>query len=326
MKRLKMASNILSINRNVLKVIRRIIEEKDELKIRVDETSEGATIIDAGIDAQGGYMAGKYVTEACMGGLGTASVGMMVFGELYLPTITVTTDFPAVALFGAQFAGWRVNVGKYFAMGSGPARALALKPKELYDKIDYRDEADTATIILETSAKPSREVIEYISKECKVSPEKLYIIVASTSSIAGSTQISGRIAETGLHKLTEVGLDPKTVLSAAGYAPIAPVHPKPNRAMGRTNDMILYGGVAFFNVAYDDDAKLREFVENAPSSRSSDYGRPFADIFKDAGYDFYKIDAALFAPAVVVVNNVKSGKSFKAGEVNTDVLGQSLCL
>ena len=209
-------------------------------------------------------------------------------------------------------------------MGSGPARALALKPKDLYAKIEYLDKADTATIVLETSVKPPQEVVEYLLKECKVSPKKLYVIVVPTSSIAGSTQISGRIVETGLHKLTEVGLDPKTVLSGIGYAPIAPVHPKSNKAMGRTNDMILYGGTVFFNVAYDDDDKLIEFVEESPSSRSSDYGRPFADIFKDVGYDFYKVDAALFAPAVVAVNNVKTGKCFQAGKINANVLKQSL--
>jgi len=76
--------------------------------------------------------------------------------DQYLPTISVTTDYPTVALFGAQFAGWRVNVGNFFAMGSGPARALALKPRDLYDKINYRDESDKATIILETSSHSRR--------------------------------------------------------------------------------------------------------------------------------------------------------------------------
>jgi len=317
-------ASALSVNRNVLNVVKMMIDEREGLRINVEETSEGATVIDAGVDAQGGLAAGRYITETCMGGFGVASLSVASYGDLYLPAITVVTDFPAVALLGAQFAGWRVSFGKYFAMGSGPARALALKPNELYEKIDYRDEADTATIILEASTKPPGEVIEYIARECKIDSKKLYVIVAPTSSIAGSTQISGRIIETALHKLVDVGLDPRAVLSAVGCAPIAPVHPISNRAMGRTNDMILYGGVAFFNVACDDDAELEKVVEKTPSSRSRDYGRPFADVFRDAGYDFYKVDAAIFAPAVVVVNNVKSGRFFRAGEINVDVLKQSL--
>ena len=40
------------------------------------------------------------------------------------PFIDVNTDFPSISCLGAQKAGWTVKVGNYFAMGSGPARAL----------------------------------------------------------------------------------------------------------------------------------------------------------------------------------------------------------
>ena len=111
----------VSVNKNVLTTVKKIIKNQDELNVTVEKTSEGATIIDVGIDAQGGYAAGKYVTEVCMGGLGEASLSIMDFDDLYIPAISVVTDFPTIALLGAQFAGWRVSVGKYFAMGSGPA-------------------------------------------------------------------------------------------------------------------------------------------------------------------------------------------------------------
>ena len=313
----------LSVNWKTMKIVKKMIDEQDSLGLSVENVA-GATVIDAGVDTRGGYAAGKHIVEVSMGGLGSASVAVASFGNLNLPATTVETDSPSVALFGAQYAGWRINVEKYFAMGSGPARALALKPKEMYTRIGYRDEADTATIVLESGAKPTKEAVEYIAGECGVSPEKLYIIVVSTSSVAGSTQISGRVVETGFHKLVEEGMDPQAVLSAIGYAPIAPVHPKPIGAMGRTNDMILYGGVVLFNVSYGNDAELKRIVEATPSSNSKSYGRLFAEVFKDAGRDFYKIDVSLFAPAVVAANNVKSGKIFNAGKINVDVLKQSL--
>jgi methenyltetrahydromethanopterin cyclohydrolase len=65
-------------------------------------------------------------------------------------------------------------------------------------------------------------------------------------------------------------------------------------------------------------------VEKAPSNASRDYGRPFIEIFKEAKYDFYKIDPNLFAPAVIMVNNAKTGKTFKAGELNAEILANSL--
>jgi methenyltetrahydromethanopterin cyclohydrolase len=57
---------------------------------------------------------------------------------------------------------------------------------------------------------------------------------------------------------------------------------------------------------------------------SKDYGKPFLQIFRDADRDFYKIDHALFAPAVLMINSCKSGNVFKAGQINPSVLAESL--
>jgi len=217
-------------------------------------------------------------------------------------------------------------VGKYVAMGSGPARALAQKPQELYEKIGYKDEADLAVLVLETSKYPTSEVITYVSDQCKVSPENLFLILVPTTTTAGSTQISGRVVETGIHKLERLGFDPKLITYACGYAPIAPVHPKFAEAMGRTNDAILYAGVAYCTVNHTNDEELRKLVEKAPSSASKSYGRPFIEIFKEANYDFYQIDPDLFAPAVLVVNNAKTGNVFRSGKINLQVFKRSIGL
>jgi methenyltetrahydromethanopterin cyclohydrolase len=96
--------------------------------------------------------------------------------------------------------------------------------------------------------------------------------------------------------------------------------------MGRTNDAILYGGSTYYSVDFEDDAKLKELVSKAPSSTSRDYGQPFYDTFKAAGFDFYKIDPGLFAPAAFVVNNVKTGVAHTAGKINLQVLKQTMGL
>jgi methenyltetrahydromethanopterin cyclohydrolase len=203
---------------------------------------------------------------------------------------------------------------------------LALKPRELYEKIRYKDEADVAVLVLETSKKPPDEVIQKISKQCKVAPKSLFLILVPTTCLAGSTQVSGRIVETGLHKLLKLGLDPQIVKYAWGYAPIAPVHPRFDEAMGRTNDAILYAGTAYYVVSYEDDEKLESLVNKAPASASKSYGRPFLEIFKEVGYDFYKIDPGLFAPAVIVVNNAETGKIFRTGSLSIEVFKRSIGL
>lgn len=316
----------LSVNLSALPLVKKLCTEAETYRVRVEKTKHGATIIDAGVEAKGGFSAGKVTTEICMGAQGKAEIFPAHYDDLVLPSIFVYTDNPAVATLGAQFAGWQIKADKYFAIGSGPARALALKPKELYEKIEYEDAADVAVLVLETSQKPPDEIVQKISDQCKVTPKNLFLIVTPTTSLAGSTQISGRIVETGLHKLMKLGLDPKMVRYAWGYAPIAPVHPKFNKAMGRTNDAILYAGTTHYIISHENDEKLEKLVQKAPSSASESYGRPFFEIFKEANYNFYKIDPHLFAPAVIVVTNLETGRTLRAGNLNIEVLKESLGL
>ncbi len=316
----------LSVNLAALSLVKKVCAEAEKYGIIAERTDLGATLIDAGIKAKGGYLAGKMITEICLGGYGETKIFPVQYGDLVLPSIFVQTDHPVIATLGSQFAGWQIKVSKYSAIGSGPARALALKPKELYEEIEYKDKANVAVLVLETGKAPPSEVIQQVCRQCKVTPKNLFLILVPTTSLAGFTQVSGRIVETGLHKLMKLGLDPQVVKYAWGYAPIVPVHPKFAEAMGRTNDAILYAGTAHYMVCYEDDEKLEGFVMKAPSSASKSYGYPFLEIFKEVDYDFYKIDPHLFAPAVIVVNNMKTGKSFRAGSLDIEVLKSSLGL
>jgi methenyltetrahydromethanopterin cyclohydrolase len=314
----------LSVNRLACKLVEKLLEDPEFYGIKVEKTDSGAKIVDAGINAKGGFQAGKIITEICMGGLGKAQITYKNYGELELPSIFVYTDQPLIATLGSQYAGWQIKEKDYFAIGSGPGRALALKPKEIYKEIEYRDYFDKAIILLETDKHPPEKLIARLAKDCRVSFGDLIIILTPTTSIAGATQVSGRIVETGIHKLRRLGLNPRVISNAWGCAPIPPIHPKFVNAMARTNDAILYGGTAYYTVNYEDEEKLRTIVEKAPSKASKNYGKPFIEIFKEAKYDFYKIDPNLFAPAILIINNAKTGNTLKAGELNMEILAKSL--
>lgn len=316
----------LSVNNLAWSLLIGLCENAQKYNVDVKRADCGAMVIDAGIRAKGGLEAGRLITEICMGGLGRAELTQREYGGVELPCIHVYTDHPAISTLGAQLAGWNVKEEEYSAIGSGPARALALKPKGLYERLSYRDSSDKAVLVLETEKEPPENVLRKVAEECCVKCENLAIILTPTSSIAGSVQIAGRIVETGMQKLMNVGLDPNSVISAWGISPIPPSHPKFLNAMARANDVILYGGISYFAVEHDDEAKLAEIVEKTPSSASKDYGKPFLEIFKDAGKDFYKVDPGIFAPAVIIVNNVKTGSTYESGAINSEVLLHSLGL
>jgi len=317
----------LSVNLNALRLVEELCERADYYRVEVRRHPSGAKVIDSGIEAKGGLLAGRLITEIALGGLGEVKITTKSYGgSLELPLISITTDHPAIATLGSQLAGWRVKVGGYTAVGSGPARALALKPKPIYRKIKYRDEADVAILILEASEEPPGEVFSYVSDLCGVKPGSLYLIIVPTSSAAGFVQVSGRVIEAGMHKLARLGLNPLSVIYAHGYAPIMPPHPDYVEAMGRVNDAILYGGVAYYAVTGYKDEVLSDIANHSVSSVSGQYGRPFKEIFRDAGLNFYKVDPELFAPAEVTIYNVDTGRIFRAGGVNPKLLERSLGL
>ena len=324
-----------SLNIAALPAVEKLISDAEKYNVTVEVTESGATLIDAGLNAEGGFLAGEIVTEICLGGYGEAKITPIQYGDIVLPSIFVVTDHPALSTLASQFAGWQIKEGDFSAIASGPARALALKPKHIYEKLNYKEEADTAILVLEAEKKPPETVIKQIAEKCRVTPKKLYLIAFSTTSLTGATQVSGRIVETGLHKLERLGLDPKIVTHAWGYAPIVPVHPNSGEAMGRTNDAILYGGVTNYTVKYEDERQLEEIVKQAPSSAShmlqeakklAEKSPRFLEIFKEAGFDFYKIDSDIFAPAIVAVTNKNSGKTFRAGSLDVEVMKGSLGL
>jgi len=313
----------LSVNRLALKLLEKLCANPEFYRVNIEKTDSDATIVDAGIKAKGGFQSGKLITEICMGGCAKTRMTSRQYGKQELPSIFVYTDHPVIATLGSQYAGWQIKEGEYFAIGSGPGRALALKPKEIYEKIEYKDIFDKAIIVLETDKYPPEKLIERLAKDCHVLLENLTVILAPTTSVAGATQVCGRIVETGIHKLSKIGLNPNVISYAWGIAPIPPTHPKFAQAMARTNDAILYGGTAYYTVEYENEEKLKEIVEKAPSKASQSYGKPFIEIFKEAKYDFYKIDSNLFAPAVIIINNLKTGNTFQKGEINVNALKKS---
>ena len=92
--------------------------------------------------------------------------------------------------------------------------------------------------------------------------------------------------------------------------------------MGRTNDAILYGGSIHLYVDVENDEAL-ELAKRLPSSTSPDYGKPFAEIFKEYKHDFYKIDKLLFSPANVIVTTIKTGSTYTEGSLNLDLIDKS---
>lgn len=294
-----------------------------ELRVAVRVLPGGARVIDAGVQTPGGLAAGRALAEMCMGGLGHVSFVPLTIGGETWPGVQVWTDHPAASCMAAQYAGWAINPDGFFAMGSGPLRAKARVERELFAKLGYAEDAARGVLVLEGRALPTDEVAAWVAEKAGVSQSALTLVVAPTASTAGGVQVVARVVETGLHKLEALGFDVTRVVCASGTAPLPPVAKNDLRAIGRTNDCVLYGGQARLLIAAADE-ELAALAERLPATASADYGTPFRDIFARCGNDFYKIDPMLFSPAEVWLTSASTGRTFHGGRLAPDVLKTSL--
>ena len=156
--------------------------------------------------------------------------------------IQVFSDDPVRACLASQYAGWQIKTDKYFAMGSGPIRA-AYGKEAIFDHLpNGREQPPVAVGVLESRKHPTQEVIAYLVDRLPSSVERITLVVAPASSIAGTIQVVARSLETALHKLHELHFDLSQIVSGYGVAPLPPIASDEIRGIGWTNDAILYGG------------------------------------------------------------------------------------
>ncbi len=311
----------MELNRSAHQLALQLIDNASQLRIQVQRTTAGTTILDCGISAIGGLEAGRCLAEICLAGLGTVEFAPGNESVWPGPIVQVRTDHPVAACMASQYAGWKLEGKKFFAMGSGPMRAAGSR-EPLFDQIGYREKPDVAVGVLESRKIPPDEVCQQIAEACGVAADKLTLLVAPTASQAGTVQIVARSVETSLHKLHELGFNLKRVECGYGVAPLPPVAADDLAGIGRTNDAILYGGEVMLWVRGDDDS-LQQLGPKVPSSASAAHGEPFAEIFARHNGEFYAIDPMLFSPAVVTFNNLDTGHLFRFGHTVPRVIHQS---
>jgi len=321
---------MISVNQRATAIVQQMIEDSEALGVVLHRLSNGTGVLDAGIHTPGSLEAGRLFASACMGGLGRVRFTRQEFGKegagvnagFWLPSVEVTVNLPHIACMASQYAGWAIRMPHYFAIGSGPARALHAA-EEIFKNLEYRDISETAVLMLEGRELPGTEVASFVAEKCRIKAEQLILLIAPTASLVGSVQIAARSAETGLHKMAELGFDVRRVTAAFGVCPLAPVAADDLHAIGRTNDAILYGAQVCYSVRAEDDA-LAALIEKIPSISSGDYGVPFYELFMRYKGDFYRIDRLLFSPAQVQIYNLNSGRTFRAGCLNPSLIESSL--
>ena len=283
----------------------------------------GAEVLDF---SEGGLEAGLLLARACLADLAHIELQLpRPEAHWPYPSLLVRADRPYQPCLCSQYAGRKVAVNDFFAMGSGPFRLLWPGEEMFADWLEpsiEKTNASEAVGVLETSQPVTEEVVHHISNELDMRPDQMTLLTAPTASLPGVMQVVARGLETALHKLHELEYDVRSIRSGVARVPMPPVPKNDLRGIGLTNDAVLYGAQVFLWV---DDPKTdwKTLGPQIPASSSKDYGEPFYDVFQKYDGDFYKIDPMLFSPAKVTIYDQSSGKVHTFGQLNHEVLMRS---
>jgi len=314
---------MFSINQQAVKIVKeKILPFAEQLNCKVYHLKNGATVVDMGVVAPGGWLAGKLLVEATIGGMGHVDFGKYQLGEYQLPSIDVYIDHPVEATLSSQFSGWKMPgkeiPGYINPIGSGPARAIARN--DIFSQSwHYQDIHHETVFAAQTQEIPDESTAEMVAEACKISPENVYILATKTASLAGSIQVCSRTVEASVWRLFRKGFDIGKIISGMGTCPVAPPVKDELMAMDRVNTALLYGVTVRYVVDCTDE-EVEAVIHTAPFNASRRFGERFIDIFEEGKRDFYIVDKDIHTVACYEITNYATGKTFRGGEIREDMM------
>ncbi|MDI6730908.1 MAG: methenyltetrahydromethanopterin cyclohydrolase [Candidatus Altarchaeum sp.] len=305
----------LKVNEKAYELLDTIETERKIIMVEGSESSACGEIIvlDIGVtdktkDIGNNIKLGIMTAEAAMGRLGKIFIKD---NKIYVSI----PKYPSIATLSCQMAGWRLKIGNEILIGSGPAKIPAIVPKETINRIGYFENPEKAAFLLETNVMPNEETAKKILEKTKA--KKVIVGAFRGDSMIGLINVLARVVEMGFYRMDYLKFDTNKAISGEGFAPIPKLN---NDIMYTSNDALIYGADVTINVNGWDE----NLTDKISSSSSPAYGRPFKNIFTEAGGDFYKIDLGIFAPAKITIIDTQNNKRYISGHVNENIISKIL--
>jgi methenyltetrahydromethanopterin cyclohydrolase len=314
-----------SLNEAAMEIISPILDDPARYGARITRSTEGATLVDLGLEAPGSWLAAKMWVEAAHGGMAEFTYGRMRIREMEVPTAEVIIDDPMLSVIACESGAWKLGEGEFVPVGSGPARAKA-RADRFAKRVEYHDPSPNVVLQLQMNRMPSDETLTFVADACGIPVSGLVAMVAPSASLVGGVQVASRSFEQAIISLgRNTSFDISTILYGYGRAPIPPVIKDEVLAMGRINDALVYGGSSGLWLSHPDDEEVRQTALSMTFSARAgdDYGKGYAEIYDTYGRSLFNIPPQLDSPAHVTMTNVRTGTVTAAGRIDEDRLYRS---
>ena len=298
-----------TLNERASRLADHLVATAAALRITSQTSAAGARILDCGVKAEGGLQAGLALARVCLAGLAEVTLVPGEVAGVPCPLVQVMTDASGAGVHGLAVRRLADRCRQVFRHGLGAdARGLrqggAVRPHSR-----PRTAARAPSACWRRASCPTTTLSLTWASSLKLPANKLTLLAAPAASIAGNLQVVARSLETALHKLHELKFDLAQVVAGFGTAPLPPVAADELSAIGRTNDAILYGGRVVALGAGPTTSSWPRSGRRCRRPHRRTTGRRSPRSSSATSSDFYKIDPLLFSPAVIVFQNLKSGRA-----------------
>ena len=310
----EMDNLIRSVDKRCADILRTLTEGGDVLGVCAEKYPSGARLLDAGRKGSGSYAAGAYITELCQGGLAKAAISVGSLGPLLLPHITVESFSPRDANLVLQSA-----MAFEGQMISGPIKLFLGEDAPSTDGLTA-----ALTAVIQGDEAPSDDWVISLAKKAGCRPDQLVLILVPQASAAGSTQIAGRMNENIIFTMeNSLGYDASMVRHILGTCPIGPYGPpSEGKRLLLPDDYIHYAAGVTLTVDAPDGTDIQKLADDLAFDSLDIYGKLFAELLDEAGWDFFKIPNVMHINklAEVTVTDIRSGRTARAGKCRPDLL------
>ena len=301
-----------------------LMQDACVLGLEASRFDNGTMIIDCGVNAPGSLEAGRRITEISQGGMASTHIGVTETSGIVLPELAVDTWLPKLSAYGLQVSVALSEIDPAIRI-SGPILARFAGGRLDTPRENLLDAA-WGIAVVESDQLPSSEVVDALAHRSSLPTEELAVIVVPTSSVAGATQIAGRINESVLFTMEEsLGIDCSCVSQLLATVPIALPTDVSAVSPVTPDDFIHYLGRVILTINRDLGMDLAELASQLVFRSTPIYGKLFTELLAAAGGVFEAIPGLidLNKVAQITVIDQGSGRAFSSGERSESILFSS---
>ena len=238
-----------------------------------------------------------------------------------LPELIVDSWLPELSAYGLQVSVPLSEVDPAIRI-SGPI--LARFADSRLD-VEWPEPCSTAwgISVVESDQLPHAAISEALACRSGLSASDLTLIVVPAGSIAGITQIAGRINESVIFTMEEsLGVNCSCVSNLLGTVPIALLKDVGASSAITPDDFIHYLGRVTLTVDCDSSIDLADLASQLTFRSTSIYGKLFSELLAAADGVFEAIPGLvdLNKVAQITVIDQKTGNAYSAGERDESIL------